>query len=101
MSCYYRQHENTTVTIPKYVVESSAGITYYDIKVLIKLMKTSFTYYTIITVRKKGSHWNRGMVCRATLSRFCSAPRKARRGSIDQQKAVATKEGTPTEIKRL
>ncbi|EDW60886.1 nischarin [Drosophila virilis] len=35
MSCYYRQHENTTVTIPKYVVESSAGITYYDIKVRI------------------------------------------------------------------
>ncbi|KAH8405469.1 hypothetical protein KR215_000387 [Drosophila sulfurigaster] len=33
MSCYYRQHEETSVTIPKYSVESSAGITYYDIKV--------------------------------------------------------------------
>ncbi|TDG42255.1 hypothetical protein AWZ03_011314 [Drosophila navojoa] len=33
MSCYYRQYEDTTVTIPKYSVESSAGITYYDIKV--------------------------------------------------------------------
>ncbi|XP_017838706.1 nischarin [Drosophila busckii] len=33
MSCYYRQHEDSSVTIPKYSVESSAGITYYDIKV--------------------------------------------------------------------
>ncbi|KAM8713452.1 hypothetical protein ACLKA7_013721 [Drosophila subpalustris] len=33
MSCYYRQHEDASVTIPKYSVESSAGITYYDIKV--------------------------------------------------------------------
>ncbi|XP_034478497.1 nischarin [Drosophila innubila] len=33
MSCYYRQHEEASVTIPKYSVESSAGITYYDIKV--------------------------------------------------------------------
>ncbi|KAH8410847.1 hypothetical protein KR222_000563 [Zaprionus bogoriensis] len=33
MSCYYRHYEQTAVTIPKYSVESSAGITYYDIKV--------------------------------------------------------------------
>lgn len=43
MSCYYRQYEDTTVTIPKYSVESSAGITYYDIKVLI--INTYFKRY--------------------------------------------------------
>ncbi|XP_001360642.4 nischarin [Drosophila persimilis] len=34
MACYYRQNEETTVTIPKYTNEtSSGGVTYYDIKV--------------------------------------------------------------------
>ncbi|KAI8040039.1 hypothetical protein M5D96_007464 [Drosophila gunungcola] len=33
MACYYRQHEDTTVTVPKFTNEnSSGGVTYYDIK---------------------------------------------------------------------
>jgi len=34
MACYYRQHADTTVTVPKFSNESSSGgVTYYDIKV--------------------------------------------------------------------
>ncbi|KAH8290684.1 hypothetical protein KR054_004875 [Drosophila jambulina] len=34
MSCYYRQHEDTAVTVPKFTNEtSSGGVTYYDVKV--------------------------------------------------------------------
>ncbi|XP_017125556.1 nischarin [Drosophila elegans] len=33
MACYYRQHEDTTVTVPRFTNEnSSGGVTYYDIK---------------------------------------------------------------------
>jgi len=33
MACYYRQHEDTAVTVPKFTNENSSGTTYYDIKV--------------------------------------------------------------------
>lgn len=33
MACYYRQHEDSSVTVPKFCNETSVGVTYYDIKV--------------------------------------------------------------------
>jgi len=33
MACYYRQHEDTAVTVPKFTNENSSGTTYYDIRV--------------------------------------------------------------------
>ncbi|XP_043064196.1 nischarin [Drosophila ficusphila] len=34
MACYYRQHEDTAVTVPRFTNEnSSGGVTYYDVKV--------------------------------------------------------------------
>ena len=35
MSCYFRQNSDTEVSVPKYV-DSSTGVTYYDIKIKVK-----------------------------------------------------------------
>lgn len=35
MSCYFRQNSETEITIPKFI-ESSTGVTYYDIRVKVQ-----------------------------------------------------------------
>ena len=35
MSCYFRQNSETEISVPKFI-ESSTGVTYYDIKIKVK-----------------------------------------------------------------